>query len=50
LEFVRTEGGLEAAAVFKDVISGVPPGKAQIEDSFVVLTRDTTELGAKAVD
>src|SRR5205814_885836 len=49
-EMGRTDGGLEAAAVFEDVFFGVPFGEAEIENSFAALTADTAGLGAEAVD
>ena len=49
-EMGRTDGGLEAAAVFEDVVLGVPFGEAEIENSFAALTADTAGLGAEAVD
>ncbi len=50
LQVGRAEGGLEAAAVFEDVVLGVPFGEAEIENSFAALTADTAGLGAEAVD
>ena len=49
-EIDRAEGGLEAAAVFEDVVLGVPFGEAEIENSFAALIADTAGLGAEAVD
>ena len=50
LQVGRPEGGLEAAAVFEDVVLGVPFGEAEIENSFAALTADATGFGAEAVD
>jgi hypothetical protein len=36
LEVVGAEGGLEATAVFEDVLAGVPVGEAKVEDFFDV--------------
>src|SRR5438034_11295821 len=50
LQVGRAEGELEAAAVFEDVVLGVPFGEAEIENSFAALTADTAGRGAEAVD
>jgi hypothetical protein len=49
LEIGRSEGGLEAAAVFEDVFFGVPFGEAEIENFFAVLIGDSARLSAEAV-
>jgi hypothetical protein len=36
LEVARAEGGLEAAAVFEDVFTGVPVGETEVQDFFAV--------------
>ena len=50
LQVGRAEGGLEAAAVFEDVVLGVPFGEAETENSFAVLITHAAGLGAEAVD
>ena len=50
LEIRCAEGGLETAAVFKDVFFGVPFGEAQIENFLGVLEGDAAGLGAEAMD
>ena len=50
LQVGRPEGGLEAAAVFEDIVLGVPFGEAEIENSFAALIADATGFGAEAVD
>lgn len=41
---------MKAAAVFEDVFSGVPFGKAEIENFFAVQKADAAGAGAEAVD
>jgi hypothetical protein len=50
LEILGAEGGLEAAAVFEDVVAGVPVGEAEIEDFFAVQIGDAAGFGAEAVE
>ena len=50
LQVGSTEGGLEAAAVFEDVLFGVPIREAEIENLFAALIADAAKFGAEAVD
>ena len=50
LQVSGAEGGLEAAAVFQDIFSGVPFGEAEVEDSLAVLSADASGRGAEAVN
>ena len=44
------KGGLEKAAVFKDVFFGIPFGETEIENAFAVQLADTAKFGAEAVN
>jgi hypothetical protein len=44
------EGRLEAAAIFADVITGVPFGETKVEDAVAVVLADAAGTGAEAVD
>ena len=50
MEIGCAEGGLEAAAVFEDVLFGVPAREAEIENLFAILIADPARFGAEAVD
>jgi len=48
-EIVRTERGLEAAAVFHDVFAGIPVGVTEIQDFFVFKIADAAGTSAERV-
>jgi len=50
LEIGCAEGGLEAAAIFEDVLFGIPVREAEIESLFAVLIAEPARFGAEAVD
>ena len=41
---------MEKAAVFEDVLAGVPIGETEVENLFVVQSADAAGTGAEAVD
>jgi hypothetical protein len=49
-EVGRAEGGLEAAAVFEDILASVPIGEAEVQHFLAIQRGDAAGAGAEAVD